>query len=104
MAVAESPLLKTAFFGGDPNWGRVVQALGQAVKDVDPAKVRIHIGGIAAAEAGAPVQVDAAELAGAMAGRDVCMDIFLGRGEEMAEVWTCDFSYDYVKINAEYST
>jgi glutamate N-acetyltransferase / amino-acid N-acetyltransferase len=104
MAVAESPLLKTAVFGGDPNWGRVVQALGQAVKDADPARVRVHIGGIVAAEAGAPAEVDTAELAGAMSGQDVYIDIFLGRGEKTAEVWTCDFSYDYVKINAEYST
>ena len=104
MAVAESPLLKTAVFGGDPNWGRIVQALGQAMKDADPAKVRILIGGMVAAEAGAPAEVDAEELAGAMAGRDVSVEIFLGRGEEMAEVWTCDFSYDYVRINAEYST
>ncbi|MEW6552934.1 MAG: bifunctional glutamate N-acetyltransferase/amino-acid acetyltransferase ArgJ [Actinomycetota bacterium] len=104
MAIAESPLLKTAVFGGDPNWGRVVQALGQAVKDADPSKVRVLIGGMLAAEAGAPSRAGAAELAGAMTGREVAIDVFLGRGEGAAEVWTCDFSYDYVKINAEYST
>jgi glutamate N-acetyltransferase/amino-acid N-acetyltransferase len=104
MTVAESALVKTAFFGGDPNWGRVVQALGQAVKDIDPEGVSIRIGGITAAEAGKPMQVDIAELEAAVAGKKIALDVFLGRGDADIEVWTCDYSYDYVKINAEYHT
>ena len=104
MAVAESPLLKTAFFGGDPNWGRVVQALGTVFDELDPDGVRIKIGGLTVAEAGDPVEVDGKKLQAAMAGREVELDVFLGRGEAGVEVWTCDLSYDYVKINAEYHT
>lgn len=102
--VAESPLVKTALFGGDPNWGRVLQALGQAVKDADPAGVSVRIGGLKVAEAGAPVPAEGLELEKAVAGREVLIEVRLGRGEASAEVWTCDLTYDYVKINAEYST
>jgi len=104
MTIAESALVKTAFFGGDPNWGRVVQALGQAVKDVDPEGVSIRIGGITAAEAGKPTEADIAELEAAVAGKKITLDVVLGRGDADIEVWTCDYSYDYVKINAEYHT
>jgi glutamate N-acetyltransferase/amino-acid N-acetyltransferase len=103
-AVAESPLVKTALFGGDPNWGRVLQALGQAVKDADPTRVGVRIGGLKVAEAGDPVEVDRSKLEAAVAERDIFIDVILGSGKASAEVWTCDFSYDYVKINAEYST
>ena len=104
MTVAESALVKTAFFGGDPNWGRVVQAVGQAVKDADPKSMRVKICGITVAEAGEAAEVDMKKLEEAMAGKAVDLDIFLGRGETALEVWTCDYSYDYVKINAEYHT
>ncbi len=103
-AVAESVLVKTALFGGDPNWGRILQALGQAVKGADPAAVRVDIGGMTVAEAGAPAAVDGKELAAAVAGREILLEASLGRGEGSAEVWTCDLGYGYVKINAEYGT
>ncbi|MBN2027480.1 MAG: bifunctional glutamate N-acetyltransferase/amino-acid acetyltransferase ArgJ [Actinobacteria bacterium] len=104
VTVAESALVKTAFFGGDPNWGRVVQAVGQAVKDADPGKMRVKICGITVAEAGEVSEVDMEKLAEAMTGKALDLDVFLGRGDASVEVWTCDFSYDYVKINAEYHT
>ena len=104
MAVADSPLVKTAFFGGDPNWGRVVQAVGAAFDEIDPRGVRVRIGGVVVAEAEAPVEVAGEELEATMAQRDVELDISLGRGEAVTEVWTCDFSYDYVRINADYHT
>jgi len=104
MTVAESALVKTAFFGGDPNWGRVVQAVGQAVKDADPEKMRVEICGFTVAEGGVATDVDMEELDKAMTGKTLDMDVFLGRGDISIEVWTCDFSYDYVKINAEYHT
>jgi glutamate N-acetyltransferase / amino-acid N-acetyltransferase len=104
MAVAESALVKTAFFGGDPNWGRVVQALGQAVKDADPRRVSVLIGGVVAAASGAPADNDRRALEAAAAEREITLDIYLGRGAAGIEVWTCDFSYEYVRINADYHT
>ena len=101
-AVAESALVKTALFGGDPNWGRVVQALGQAVKDIEAGKVRVRIGGITAAAAGEPAGAESGSLEAAVAGGEIGLDIFLGRGGAAIEILTCDYSYDYVKINAEY--
>jgi glutamate N-acetyltransferase/amino-acid N-acetyltransferase len=102
VTVAESALVKTALFGGDPNWGRIVQALGQAVKDLDPGKVKVRIGGVTAAAGGEPAEVDMGSLEDAVAGREIGLDIFLGRGGAALEILTCDYSYDYVKINAEY--
>ena len=104
MAVAESPLVKTAAFGGDPNWGRIIYALGSAFDELDPEGVRVMIGGLTVAEAGAPVEVDEGELRQAVAGDEIEFDIYLARGQAAVEVWTCDLSYDYVKINAEYHT
>jgi glutamate N-acetyltransferase/amino-acid N-acetyltransferase len=104
MAVAESPLVKTAAFGGDPNWGRIIYALGSAFNELDPEAVRVEIGGLMVAEAGAPAEVDEKKVQEAVAGREIEFDIFLGRGQAGIEVWTCDLSYDYVKINAEYHT
>lgn len=103
-AVAESPLVKTAFFGHDANWGRVVQALGAALPDVDAAGVKVSFGGITVAEAGRPAQADEEELKRVMEGEEVELDVQLGRGGASAEVWTCDLSYDYVRINAAYHT
>ncbi|MFW6114067.1 MAG: bifunctional ornithine acetyltransferase/N-acetylglutamate synthase, partial [Actinomycetota bacterium] len=104
LAVAESPLVKTAVFGGDPNWGRVIQALGASLQSADPMGVGIDISGIRVAESGEPVEADGEDLRKAMSGREVSLDIYLERGESAADVWTCDLSYDYVKINAEYHT
>ena len=104
MAVAESPLVKTAFFGRDANWGRVVQALGAALHDLDAAGVRVSFGGVTVAEAGLPAPADAGELARVMEGEEVELDVHLGRGEAGTEVWTCDLGYGYVRINAEYHT
>jgi glutamate N-acetyltransferase/amino-acid N-acetyltransferase len=104
MAVAESPLVKTAAFGGDPNWGRVIYALGSAFEELDPEGVRVMIGGLKVAEAEAPAEVDEKELHQAVEGEEIEFDIYLGRGQAAVEVWTCDLSYDYVKINAEYHT
>lgn len=104
MTVAESALVKTAFFGGDPNWGRVVQAVGQAVKDADPGKMRVDICGVTVAEGGEAIDADMEKLEKAMTGKALDLDVFLGRGGASMEVWTCDYSYEYVKINAEYHT
>lgn len=104
MAVAKSPLVKTAFFGEDPNWGRILCAVGYSGAAADPAKTSLQIGGIQVVAAGLGVQPDLEALRKAMAAGDINVDIELGLGSESATVWTCDFSYDYVKINAEYHT
>ncbi len=103
MAVAESPLVKTAVFGGDPNWGRVVQAVGAALQYIDPRAVSVDICGIRVVERGTPVDTSE-DLEAAVSGREVTLEVSLGRGEAGVEVWTCDLSYEYVRINAEYHT
>jgi glutamate N-acetyltransferase / amino-acid N-acetyltransferase len=103
-AVAESPLVKTAFFGGDPNWGRIVQALGAVEPGLDPSGVSIKIGGLAVCLCGEPISFDVESLEQAMAAKEIAVEIELSRGEAGIEVLTCDLSYDYVKINAEYHT
>jgi len=105
MAVAKSPLVKTAFFGQDPNWGRILCAAGYSGAKIDPDKAMLALGGIVVARNGmnAPV-VDAKALQQVMAAQDIVVDLDLGAGGAAATVWTCDFSYEYVKINADYST
>ncbi|MXZ33493.1 MAG: bifunctional ornithine acetyltransferase/N-acetylglutamate synthase, partial [Gammaproteobacteria bacterium] len=103
-AVAESPLVKTACFASDPNWGRILAAVGRAgIADLDLAGLRIYLGGAPVVADGEP-HPDYSEEAGlaAMAGTDIDIDIRLGRGECRETVWTSDLSHDYVRINAEY--
>ena len=104
MAIAKSPLVKTAFFGEDPNWGRIVCAAGYSGAAMEADKVNLSIGGIRLVENGMNCNVPAEKLAPTMAEHDISMNIDLGAGEESATVWTCDFSYEYVKINGEYHT
>ena len=102
--VAHSPLVKTALFAGDPNWGRILAAIGRAgVAALDVHSVRIAINGLAVAQSGRrAASYNEAATARVMAGRELCLHIDLGRGTAMERVWTSDLSYDYVRINAEY--
>lgn len=104
MAVANSPLIKTAFFGEDPNWGRVICAVGYCDADVDPQKVIIKFGNITVYKNGQGADFDKTEMQKTMSAHDVIIDIDLMIGEADATVWTCDLSYEYVKINGEYHT
>ena len=104
VTIAKSPLVKTAFFGEDPNWGRVLCAVGYSGIEVDPAKVSLDIGGLKIVEAGMEAPADPGELKKIMAARDIDIVVSLGDGPGEATVWTCDFSYEYVKINGEYRT
>ena len=104
MAIAKSPLVKTAFFGEDPNWGRVVCAAGYSGAAMDADKVNLEIGGVRLVENGLNCGVALASLAPIMAEDDISITVDLGVGTEEATVWTCDFSYEYVKINGEYHT
>jgi glutamate N-acetyltransferase/amino-acid N-acetyltransferase len=104
--VALSPLVKTAFFASDPNWGRILAAVGRAgLDDLVIEEVSIHLDEVCIVRGGARAEeYTEAEGRRVMARRDVAITIALGRGEAYATVWTCDFSYDYVRINAEYRT
>jgi glutamate N-acetyltransferase/amino-acid N-acetyltransferase len=104
--IAHSPLVKTALFAGDPNWGRLLAALGRAgLVDLAVEQVELRINGVLVASGGAraPGYSEAAGQA-AMAQRDIAIEFVLHRGGERATVWTSDLSYDYVRINAEYRT
>ena len=103
--IAESPLVKTALFGNDPNWGRLMAAAGRAGVPFDPAAASASIAGIEVYRAGVPTDFNAAEVSDAMKMPDVLIEVNLGDPAGGAfTFYTCDFSYDYVRINAEYTT
>ena len=104
MAIANSPLVKTAIFGQDPNWGRVLAAAGKSGARMDPDKTDLYFGTVKIFESGEPTSVAAEEARRPMLADELVITIELHIGEASAKVWTCDFSYDYVKINAEYHT
>jgi glutamate N-acetyltransferase / amino-acid N-acetyltransferase len=103
-AIAHSPLVKTAFFASDPNLGRILAAIGYAgVKDLDTGRVDLFLDDVIVAKGGArhPAYVEALGVK-AMQKAEFTVRAVVNRGKASATVWTCDFSYDYVKINAEY--
>ena len=104
--VAHSPLVKTALFASDPNWGRILAAIGRAgLEDLDTDAVSIHLNGALIAEQGArAASYTEAKGQEAMAAGDLVIDISLDRGDAESVIWTTDLSYDYVRINAEYRT
>lgn len=103
-AVAHSPLIKTALFASDPNWGRIVAAIGYAgVKDLDAAKVRVHLNDVLIVENGGRASSYTEEQGQAvMQGSEICIGINLNRGNFTETIWTTDLSYEYVRINADY--
>ena len=104
--VAHSPLVKTALFASDPNWGRILAAVGRAgVTGLNVDAVSLSLNGVLIAERGARAESYTEEAGvAAMAPEDLVISIDLSRGKKSATLWTTDFSYDYVKINAEYRT
>ena len=104
--VAHSPLVKTALFASDPNWGRILAAIGRAgLDDLDTDAVSVHLNGVLIVEHGARAGSYTEEKGQeAMASGDLLIDIALNRGDAAAVIWTTDLSYDYVRINAEYRT
>jgi glutamate N-acetyltransferase/amino-acid N-acetyltransferase len=105
-AIAHSPLVKTAFFASDPNLGRILAAIGYSgVPDLDPERIDLYLDGLRIARGGArdPGYVEAQALE-AMRKPEFELRVVLDRGTAVATLWTCDLSYDYVKINAEYRT
>jgi glutamate N-acetyltransferase/amino-acid N-acetyltransferase len=104
--IAHSPLVKTAMFASDPNWGRILAAVGRSgLTDFDLSKINIYLGSVALIRSGEPAEEYTEEAGQAvMKQEEIAITVELGRGESADTVWTCDFSYDYVKINAEYRT
>jgi len=101
-AIANSPLCKTAIFGGDANWGRVAMAIGKSGARVDPNAFDVVFAGIPTCVAGAALAFDEEAAATALAKSDVDVLVDLHVGDGTATVWTCDLSYEYVRINGEY--
>ena len=104
--IAHSPLVKTAFFASDPNWGRILAAVGRSgIDNLDVNKIAIYLDGVCIVENGGRA-VSYTEAAGqkVMDQQEITVTVILGRGELEQQVLTCDFSYDYVRINAEYRT
>ncbi len=104
--IAHSPLVKTAFFASDPNWGRILAAVGRApLDDFELDKVKIFLDEVCIVEQGGRSPGYTEEQGQKVMNRDeISVRVELGRGNAQANVWTCDFSYDYVRINAEYRT
>ncbi len=105
-AIAHSPLVKTAFFASDPNLGRLIMAIGNAgITDLDTSRIDLYIGHVKVLDRGGrAASYDEAQGAAAMKPAEISIRVDLGRGNASTRVWTCDFSYDYVKINAGYRT
>ena len=103
-AIGTSPLVKTAIFGGDPNWGRILSAVGNSEVKFDPAKVELKLEGVSIFRRNEPQDVDLHVLDEMFSRKEIEMTIRLNAGKESARVFTCDLSYDYVKINGEYTT
>jgi glutamate N-acetyltransferase/amino-acid N-acetyltransferase len=103
-SIAHSPLVKTAFFASDPNWGRIVAAVGNAgLKALDVSRVRVYLNDVCIVENGGRAAAYTEEQGAAvMKQTEIIIRVCLGRGNARDTVYTCDFSYDYVKINADY--
>jgi glutamate N-acetyltransferase / amino-acid N-acetyltransferase len=101
--VAGSSLLKSAVYGNDPNWGRILAALGRSGVNFDPSAVKVAVQGIPVFD-GKPLEFQKAVVSKAMRAEEVVVDIVLGAGEMSGTSWGCDLTEQYVRINAEYTT
>jgi glutamate N-acetyltransferase/amino-acid N-acetyltransferase len=102
-AVAESLLVKTAMFGCDPNWGRILSAVGQTEARIKLDRARVSVGGLAVYDR-RPLALDAGKASRRLKRKEVAIEVDLRLGRGAATVYTCDLSYDYVRINADYHT
>lgn len=100
--IAKSPLVKTAIFGEDANWGRILTAAGYSEAQFDPEKVDIYLGELMVCENGTALAFDEGKAKEILSEKEVKITIALNQGEFSDRMWTCDFSYDYVKINGSY--
>ena len=103
LAIANSPLVKTAIAGEDANWGRIVMAVGKAGEKANRDKLKIAIGGVKVAAQGQRVAgYDEMPVAAHMKGREIEIAVDVGVGKGRARVWTCDLTHGYIDINADY--
>jgi glutamate N-acetyltransferase/amino-acid N-acetyltransferase len=102
--IATSPLVKTAFAGGDPNWGRIFAAAGRSGVKFDPARVGITMAGIPVLRRGQPLDFNERAASAKLLGEHVAIVVDLGAGKAKARYWTCDLTAEYVRINASYRT
>src|SRR5919197_2056310 len=103
-AIANSPLVKTAIHGGDPNWGRLIAVAGRAGVAFELSRAAVTMGSIVLFENGKPYDEAAPQAAAYLRGTDVAVSVDLGAGTASSTVWTCDLSAEYVRINADYRT
>jgi glutamate N-acetyltransferase/amino-acid N-acetyltransferase len=104
-AIANSPLVKTAIHGGDPNWGRLVAVMGRSGSAFRLEKAAVRIGPVELFKDGAPYDERAPQAAEYLSGTDIQVEVDLGTGGPgRSHMWTCDLSADYVRINADYRT
>ncbi|HEY5467296.1 MAG TPA: bifunctional glutamate N-acetyltransferase/amino-acid acetyltransferase ArgJ [Clostridia bacterium] len=103
-AVAKSPLVKTAMFGEDANWGRILTAAGYSGAAFDPSRCDIFIGDLQVCSGGAALAFDETCAKEILASDNIAIRLEMNEGESWDRVWTCDFSYDYVRINGSYRT
>ena len=104
MTVATSPLVKTAAYGEDSNWGRILAAVGRSGVSFDPSKVDISFGNLCVFRQGAPTSVSAEKAREPLKAKEVTLRIHLHAGKAQGFYWTCDFTGQYVDINARYRT
>ena len=103
LAIANSPLVKTAIAGGDANWGRVVMAVGKSGEKANPDKISVCFGETIIAEKGAVVEgYDEAPVTEHLQGREIHITVDVGLGNGKSTVWTCDLTHGYIEINADY--
>jgi glutamate N-acetyltransferase / amino-acid N-acetyltransferase len=103
-AMSSSPLMKSAVYGNDPNWGRMMMAIGRSGAAIDLDRARLAIGEVPVYEHGAPVPLDTSRLLAALRGPEVVLSADLGHGSGSATAWGCDLTEEYVRINSEYTT
>jgi glutamate N-acetyltransferase/amino-acid N-acetyltransferase len=103
-AIANSPLVKTAIHGGDPNWGRLIAVAGRAGVAFELARASVEVGSVVLFDKGHPHDEAAPDAANHLRNKEVSVRVDLGAGTASSTVWTCDLSAEYVKINAEYRT
>ena len=103
-AIVGSSLVKTAVYGGDPNWGRIVAAVGRSGADVAESKIDVEIGQVKVLKGGLPLDFNEADVIAVFRESEVPIKVNLNLGEESATAWGCDLTPEYVKINSEYMT
>ena len=104
-SVADSPLVKTAIAGADPNWGRIVSAAGYAGVAIDPTQISLRVNQTPLYESGAPVPFQEADVQRSIRDhRETLIELEVGTGPASARFWTCDLTSEYIRLNAEYHT